>query len=150
MRRKVLDATVVAIAVMTIAGGVLAQETKTLQGEVVDPASYLKDGRHGVDLEDQTYEAVDGGQTLALLEDGTGNLYLLLGEEAGEDPNELVYDYVNQEVKITGTIYERGGVRGIVAASVEPLTPPAEPPANAAAPATPPAPATPTEPANRN
>ena len=122
MGRRVLGVAA-AFAVMAIAGGAMAQETKTLQGEVVDPASYLKDGRHGPELEDQTYEAVDGGQTLALLEDGTNTLYLLLGEEPGEDPNELAYDYVNQAVKITGAVYERGGLRGIVAASVEPLTP---------------------------
>jgi hypothetical protein len=76
-----------------------------------------------------TYEAVDGGQTLALLDAG-GVLYLLLTEEPGEDPNELVYDYVNQKVKITGTVYERGGVKGIIAVSVEPLEPAdAQPPA---------------------
>jgi len=116
-----------AIAALTIAGGVLAQDTKTLRGEVVDPASYLKDGRHGLEMEDETFEAVDGGQTLALLEQGTGTLYLLLAEEAGEDPNELVYDYVNLEVTMTGTVYERGGVRGIVASLVEPLAAPEAP-----------------------
>jgi hypothetical protein len=99
---------------------VLAQ-AQALQGEVVDPAIYLKEGRRGLEAEDETYEAVNGGQTLCLLEEGTGTLYLFLAEEPGEDPNELVYDYVNQQVKVTGTLYERGGVRGIVATSVEPV-----------------------------
>jgi len=104
----------------------IAQEApKRIQGEIVDPASYLKDGRHGPEMEDASFEAVDGGQTLALLEEGTGNLYLFLGAQSGEDPNELAYDYVNQQVKVTGSVYERGGLRGIVAESVEPLVPPA-------------------------
>ena len=106
-------------------------ETKTVIGEIVDPSLYVREGRHGPELVDQTYQAVDGGQTLALLDD-TGTLYVLLAEEPGEDPNELVYDYVNQKVKVTGTFYERGGLRGVVVASVEPLEPP-KPPASPSA-----------------
>ena len=99
-----------------------AQE-QTLQGELVDPALYLKEGRHGPAVEEETYEAVDGGQTLCLLEEGTELLYLLLAGEPGEDPNELAYDSVGKKVKITGTLYERGGLHGLVATSVEPLEP---------------------------
>lgn len=98
-----------------------AEEQRTVVGEVVDPAAFLKDGRRGVEMTEQTYTAVDGGQTLALLEDGTGNLYLLLAEQSGEDPNELVYDYVNQRVTAKGRIYEKGGLRGFMATSVEPI-----------------------------
>ena len=100
-----------------------AGQAVTIQGEVVDPAMYLRLGRHGAEVVDQTYEAVDGGQTLALLEDGTDTLYFLLAEEPGEDPNELVYDYVNRKIKLTGRLYERGGARGVAPASVESLEP---------------------------
>ena len=100
-----------------------AEQPVTLQCEVVDPSAYLKEGRHGPELTDQTYEAVDGGQTLALLDPKTGTLYLLLIEEAGQDPNELVYDYVNQTVTVTGRLYDRGGMKGIVVLSVEPPQP---------------------------
>ncbi len=103
------------------AGGVSAQETKTIQGEVVDPALYLRDGRHGKEVEDLIYDAVDGGQALALLEDGTSTLYLLLAGEPGSDPNELVYEYAGRHVKATGTVYERGGVKGLVVTGVAPL-----------------------------
>ena len=99
----------------------------TLQCEAVDPSIYLKAGRHGPELTDHTYEAVDGGQTLALLDPKTGTLYLLLTEEAGEDPNELVYDYANQTVTVTGRLYERGRMQGIVVPSVEPPQPAPEP-----------------------
>ncbi len=101
---------------------------RTLQGEVLDPGAFLRDGRRGPEQIDQTYEAVDGGQTLALLEDRTGILYLLLADSPGEDPSGLVYDHVNQKVAVTGRVYERGGLRGIVAALVEPVeTPDAAP-----------------------
>ena len=123
-----------------------AAGTVTIRGEVVDPASYLKEGKRGAELTDQTYEAVDGGQTLALVEDGTGTLYLFLTEQAGEDPNELAYDYVNRQITASGRVYERGGMRGLVATSVVPVEPPptaaqpsSAPAAPVAAPATPPA-----------
>lgn len=94
-----------------------------IAGEIVDPAGYLRDGLTGTDLVDMTYAAVEAGQTLAILEEGSKTLYLLLAETPGDDPNELVYDYVNQAVRVTGMFYERGGLRGIVPASVELLNP---------------------------
>lgn len=96
-------------------------EEHTITGELLDPASYVKDGRRGTDMTEATYEALEGGQTLAVLEDGTGSVYLLFAEQSGEDPNELAYDYVNQSVRITGQVYERGGLRGIVPALIEPV-----------------------------
>ncbi|OGX38087.1 MAG: hypothetical protein A3C53_06580 [Omnitrophica WOR_2 bacterium RIFCSPHIGHO2_02_FULL_68_15] len=114
-----------------------AEQTITLLCEVVDPSLYLKEGQHGPELTDRTYESVDGGQTLALLDPKTGALYLLLTEESGEDPNELVYDYANQTVTITGRLYERGGLKGIVVLSVEPPQPEPDSPAPAPEPDSP-------------
>lgn len=105
--------------------GASAEEAaRTLTGEIIDPATYLRDGRHGPEMEELTYDAVDGGQSLALLEDGTGTIYLLLAEEAGEDPNELAYDYVNRQVTLTGIVYERGGLRGVLATTMQGLDQP--------------------------
>ena len=115
----------VALILLCFGGAALAQQELVIEGEIVDPAAYLKDGRHGPDLINQTYEALDGGQTLALLDAKTNSLYLLLAEEPGEDPNELAYDYVNQRLHVTGTVYERGGLHGIVVKSVTPLEAPA-------------------------
>jgi len=94
--------------------------TQTLHGEVVDPALYVKEGRHGSEWIDQMAEAADGGQTLALLEDENQTLYLVLTDTPGADPNELLYDHVGQRVRLKGNVYERGGMRGIVVTSIEP------------------------------
>ena len=93
--------------------------TQTLQGEVVDPATYLKEGQHGSEWLDQMAEAADGGQTLALLEQDTQTLYLILSDTPGADPNELLYDHVGQQVTLKGQVYERGGLRGIVVTSIQ-------------------------------
>lgn len=105
-----------------------AEEPRTIRGEIVDPAGYLKTGARGAETAGQTYEALDGGQTLALLDASGDALYLLIAEEPGEDPNELVYDYANQMVTATGVVYERGGVRGIALKSVEPVETASTPP----------------------
>jgi len=105
------------------AAAAIPHEERTFIGEIVDPAAYLKEGRRGPEAVSQTFEAVDGGQTLALLEDGADTLYLFLAEVPGEDPNELVYDHVNQRMKVTGQLYSRGGMQGIIASSIEPLEP---------------------------
>ena len=95
----------------------------TLRVEVIDPAACLQNGQHGAEFADRTYEAVEGGQTLALLDPATGTIYTLLAEEPGEDPNELVYDYANQLITVTGRVYENGGVKGLVVLSVQGPTP---------------------------
>ena len=52
----------VVILCIGLAHSVCAEEPPTvkLRGEVVDPALYLREGRHGSELEVDTYEAVDG------------------------------------------------------------------------------------------
>ena len=116
----------VGVACAAFAAPALAQEVKTIQGEVIDPALYLREGRHGPEVEYLIYDAVDGGQALALLEEETNTLYLFLASEPGADPNELVYEYAGRKIKVTGTVYERGGLKGVVVASVTPLEAPAQ------------------------
>ena len=137
MAMRLRVATIIVLLVEAVTLTATAATSQTIRGEVVDPAAFLRDGQHGSSVADQTYQAVDGGQTLALLDTQTQTLYLLLAERPGEDPNELLYDYANQQVKVTGTVYERGGVKGLVVSSVEPMEKPdaaATPPASAAPP----------------
>ena len=133
MTRGVARVVIVGIGVV-LAPGVAAAapaqaptQEQTIQGEVVDPAMYLKEGQHGSTVSSQTYEAVDGGQTLAILDRATGDLYLLLAENSGDDPSGVVYDYINQPVVVKGRVYERGGMRGMVVTSAEPVEAPKGP-----------------------
>lgn len=120
MGRRFIVGVVSGVLVASCAVSSFAQDTKTVRGEVIDPALYLREGRHGVNEADLINEAIDGGQSLALLEDGTNTVYLFLAGEPGEDPNDLAYEYIGQRVKVTGTPYERNGLKGIVATTVEP------------------------------
>ena len=88
-------------------------DMETLQGRVIDPVAHLCQ---------ESERAADAlpAQLLALLEDGTGLLYLLLAEAPGEDPRMLAADYFGRPVLLTGRLYQRGGLRGIVVTSIEP------------------------------
>ena len=136
MRRVPRALLFIALAVAAPAGLHAASDV-TLQVEVIDPAGYVKDGQHGPEFADRTYEAAEGGQTLALLDPATQTVYLLLAEEPGDDPNELVYDYANQLITVTGRVYERGGLKGLVVLSAQ--GPPAPAEADVAPDAVPPA-----------
>ena len=125
MRQFRTTALFMVLALVIGAWGAWAEDIKTVQGEVIDPALYLREGRHGKDVEELIFDAVDGGQALALMEDGTGTLYLLLASSPGSDPNELVYAYAGRHVKATGMVFERGGMRGMVVTNVESLEGPA-------------------------
>lgn len=123
MKHRRLLLSVTLFALLGAASSAMA-ETTTIQGELIDPALYLREGRRGMEAEDAIYDAVDAGQTLAILEDGTGTIYLLLAGESGEDPNDLAYEHIAHRVKASGTVYERGGLKGLVAMSVESLEAP--------------------------
>ena len=119
-----MNKVMVGVLVASLWGGVGmlgAQESVDIQGEIIDPGLYLREGLHGPEVENRMYDAVDGGQSLAILEDGTERVYLLLAGSPGEDPNELVYDFVGRRVRVSGAMHQRDGVKGVVAATVEPL-----------------------------
>lgn len=129
MPRNALPAAVLLTALLCAPAGAPADPADapavTLTGDIVDPGLFLRDGARSTP--EQTYEALDGGQSLALLTTD-GRLYVLVAERPGEDPNELVYDFVGQPVTASGRVHERGGVAGFSVERIEPLTPPAPPP----------------------
>ena len=92
----------------------------SVTGEVVEPGLYLRDGQHGTGVTELSYEAASGARTLALLDPVDDTLYLLLTAAPGSDPSQLVDEYLNQMVTVSGFLYERSGIRGIVVTSIEP------------------------------
>ena len=107
----------------------------TIRGEVVDPTIYLKEGKHGIEVAERMAKAAEQEQPLAILEAGTGKLYLMLPEKPGKDPNQFVVDHIAEQVTVNGYAYERGGNQGIVAFDVDLVEPPKPPTASRSTPA---------------
>jgi hypothetical protein len=95
----------------------LAAEVKTLKGEVVDQACFLKDkANRGTDHADCTESCLKKGKPAALVtEDGT--VYTFTGKFADEKNAKLVA-FASKTVEVKGEVGEADGHKTIDAASV--------------------------------
>lgn len=93
----------------------------TITGQVIDPACYIKEGRSGPDHKKCAQACAKAGQSLAILEEKTGKIYVSIGAEMMDDPNAKIFDLAEEKVKVTGTIYDKGGVSAIVISKAEKL-----------------------------
>ncbi len=94
-----------------------AQET-TIVGEVIDPVCYLSHGSTGKAHRSCAEYCVKQGIPLAILEEKTGRVYLSLPVDHS-NPNAKLKDFIAETVRVTGTVYSKGGLTGIHIKSVE-------------------------------
>lgn len=94
-------------------------EELTLQGELIDLACYLAEGKCGQDHWKQAKACVKAGTPAALLT-FDGKLYIVTphGREGFSPLNNI-----GEKVRIRGIVYERDGVRCIVAKETDKLPP---------------------------
>jgi hypothetical protein len=114
MRRMVLG---VAFGMFLVSSLSLTAEVKTLKGEVVDQACFLKDkANHGADHADCTESCLKKGKPAALVaEDGT--VYTFTGSYA-DDKNAKLVPFASKMVEVKGDVSEAGGKKMINASSV--------------------------------
>lgn len=96
--------------------------SKSIIGEVVDPACWIVNGSKGDAHKECALACAKAGQVLGILERKTNKLFLLATERPGEDPNKNVIDFCGQTVQAKGRIFTRGGVTAIQIVSVEPYS----------------------------
>ena len=105
----------------TVAGGVAAQQGHhdpgqareiSVVGEVIDPVCYLTHGSRGPEHKGCVEACVKQGVTLAILEDKTGQVFVSLPADHS-NPNAKLKDFVAVRVKVTGTLYSKGGLKGL-------------------------------------
>lgn len=92
-----------------------------LTGQVIDQACYIKEGRSGPDHKKCAQACAKAGQSLAILDQKTGKIYVSMGAEMMDDPNAKIFDLAEEKVKVTGKVYEKGGVSAIVISKAEKL-----------------------------
>ena len=96
-------------------------QTVILEGELVDPQCWFTHNGEGLEHAGCARMCARGGQDLAFLDHETGALYGILAAGHGKNPNEGKYAHVGMRVRVKGTAYDRGGNRGLLVQSVEPL-----------------------------
>ncbi len=91
----------------------------TVQGEVIDMACYMTKGEHGAGHADCAEMCIKDGVPVGIL-DGSGHVYLCM--TATQKPaNSLLVQYAAKQVKITGTVYSKGGMDLLAVDKVEPV-----------------------------
>jgi hypothetical protein len=114
MRRMVLG---LAFGAFVVSSLPVAAEVKTLKGEVVDQACFLKDkANRGADHSDCTESCLKKGKPAALVtEDGT--VYTITGKFA-DGKNAKLVPFASKVVEVKGEVSESGGTKTINADSV--------------------------------
>ena len=84
----------------------------TVVGEVIDPVCYLTHGSLGQEHKACADMCLKQGIGLALLEDKTGQIYTSVPADH-TNPNVKLRAFISEKVKVTGTPYSKGGLKGI-------------------------------------
>jgi len=110
--------------------GLLAHEGRAgktkIFGEVIDTVCYVSHDSRGADHADCARECARQGISLGILEEKTGRVFISLPVDYS-NPNSKLLEHVAQRVEVAGTVYSKGGLRGIFVESVRAR--PAHPPA---------------------
>ncbi len=115
----------IALAVFIVSGFALAQQKGkqiTIVGEVVDSQCYitgLTGPGKGLSHKDCALMCAKAGIPLSILEDKTGTLYLAgQSKKAMAGANELLIPFVAEKVKVTGRLFEKGGMKMLLISKV--------------------------------
>ncbi|TMQ66783.1 MAG: hypothetical protein E6K79_02435 [Candidatus Eisenbacteria bacterium] len=94
----------------------------TITGEVMDPACFLEAGAKSISPGhfQCAIDCARSGQTLAIYDRANDRIYFIAGELPGKNPNDPVINFIHQKVDVTGGVYHRSGVYGIVITKVVP------------------------------
>ena len=116
------------LALCIISGFALAQQNGkqiTVVGEVVESQCYitgLNGPGKGLSHKECALRCAKGGIPLSILEDKTGTLYLAgQSQKAMAGVNEILLPFVAEKVKVTGRLFEKGGMKMLLISKVDKL-----------------------------
>ena len=122
MKKSLLTALIVLIA----SGYTYAQQKGkqiTLIGEVVESQCYitgLNGPGKGPSHKECALKSAKGGIPLSILDEKTGTLYLAgQTKKAMAGANELLIPLIAEKVKVTGRVFEKGGMKMILISKVD-------------------------------
>jgi len=94
-----------------------AGKTQTLTGELLDLACYVGHEAKGDKHKSCAQACISGGAPMGLLT-SDGHVYLLVENHELKKPYEELKTKAAEQVKVTGTVQERGGLPAIVVTAV--------------------------------
>lgn len=93
-----------------------AQKNVTVVGEVIDLVSYATSGARGNTPtgKEILLASAGGGNPLGLLEQKTGEVYVVTMKQANTSANETLLPWVGMDVMAKGDVYRKGGQQLLV------------------------------------
>src|SRR5699024_365414 len=98
--------------------GAYAQSAKTVKGEVLDLSCYMDHGAKGNGHKMCAQGCLDKGLPAGILGEN-GQIYLLLEDHKKSDEYKKAIKHAAEDVEVTGTIVDKGGVQAIVVEKVK-------------------------------
>ena len=90
----------------------------TLKGEVIDQPCYDNGGKKGEAHKACALSCAKRGNQMAILEDGSSNVYSITGDYAA-NKNEKLVPYVAESVEVKGTVTEKDGKKWLNITSIK-------------------------------
>jgi hypothetical protein len=90
----------------------------TITGQVVDVACFVGHNSSGQKHAKCAETCARAGNPLAVLDSASGRLYLPVSMDH-KNPNEKLMPFIEKKVKVTGSMLEKAGLRGIAIEKVE-------------------------------
>ena len=90
----------------------------TFTGHVVDTGCYMSHDSKGGKHEACATSCAKNGVPLAILDEATGTLYIPVASDH-KNPNTKLMPFIEKNVKVTGTLLEKGGVKGLALKTVD-------------------------------
>lgn len=117
---KSMILTLIAVSTLAMAqhehGGDHSKET-TMTSLVVDTGCYMSHNSKGEKHETCATACAKAGVPLALLDEASGTLYIPVASDH-KNQNAKLLPFIEKKVKVTGTLIEKGGVKGFVIKSI--------------------------------
>ncbi len=98
------------------------QNEVTIKGEVIDSKCYIGGGMgpgYGQDHKECALKCAKGGIPLAVLEDGTNNVYFVAKLRGTSGPNDMLIPFIAEKVIVKGRLAEKGGAKLLLIDTVE-------------------------------
>jgi len=95
--------------VLALSGTVLAADSVTIVGEVIDTSCYAISGAKGEAHRECGQTCIRKGAPAGLLEKGTDKVYVLLPKKPMTSLPKTVVEKVAKQVSITGKVFAAGG-----------------------------------------
>jgi len=90
----------------------------TMTSLVVDTGCYMSHSSKGEKHVNCATACAKAGVPLALLDEASGTLYIPVASDH-KNQNAKLMPFIEKKVKVTGTLMEKGGVKGFVIKTVE-------------------------------